>query len=80
MRGPTVFNIDLSVFKNTKIARLDTELRVEAFNVLNHPQFATPNGQLGNSAFGTITASATPSCQTCGTSERQIQVAMKVRF
>jgi hypothetical protein len=80
LRGPSIFNVDLSVFKMTKIARLDTELRVEAFNVLNHPQFGTPNGQLGNSAFGTITSSATPSCQTCGTSERQIQVALKLRF
>ena len=80
VRGPTAFNVDLSVVKNTKIGPLDTELRIEAFNVLNHPQFATPNTQLGNAAFGTITAASTPSCQTCGTSERQVQVAMKVRF
>jgi hypothetical protein len=79
-RGPGIFNIDMSLVKNTKIGRFNTELRAEAFNVLNHPQFGQPNGQLGNAAFGTITASANPSCGTCGTSERQIQFALKVRF
>jgi hypothetical protein len=80
LRGPGLFNIDLTLVKHTKFGRVNSELRVEAFNVLNHPQFGPPNGQLGNSAFGTITASATPSCQTCGTSERQIQAALKLRF
>ena len=54
---------------------------LDAQNVLNHPQFANPNGQLGNSAFGTISAMlASPSCATCGTVERQIQLAVKLRF
>ena len=60
---------------------LDTELRLEVFNVLNHPQFAQPNGQLGNAAFGTISAMlASPSCALCGTTERQMQMAVKVKF
>jgi hypothetical protein len=83
LRGPKIFNIDMSLFKMTKIGPIDTEFRIEAFNVFNHPQFGTPSGnnaQLGNSAFGTITSSATPSCQTCGTSERQIQFGLKLRF
>jgi len=81
VRGPGDFNIDMSVIKNTKIAHMDTEVRLEAFNVLNHPQFAQPNGQLGNAAFGTISAMlASPSCALCGTTERQVQVAVKVKF
>ena len=80
MRGPGIFNIDLSLVKHTKFRRIDSELRLEAFNVLNHPQFGQPNGQLGNSAFGTITAMSNPTCGTCGTSERQIQAAVKLRF
>ena len=83
LRGPGIFNIDLTLVKHTKFGRVNSELRVEAFNVLNHPQFASPTGgqlALGNAAFGTITATATPSCQTCGTSERQIQAALKLRF
>jgi hypothetical protein len=80
MRGPGVFNVDLSLVKNTKFGRVNSELRVEAFNVFNHPQFGQPNGQLGNAAFGTITAAGNPQCGTCGTSERQIQAAVKLRF
>jgi carboxypeptidase family protein len=81
VRGPGDFNIDMSAIKNTKIGRIDTEVRLEVFNVLNHPQFAQPNGQLGNAAFGTISAMlASPSCALCGTTERQMQLAVKVKF
>ena len=81
MRGPGDFNIDFSIIKTTRIGGVSTEFRAEAFNLLNHPQFAQPNGQLGNAAFGTITAMlANPSCALCGTTERQIQLAVKVTF
>jgi hypothetical protein len=81
VRGPGQFNIDMSLIKNTKIGPVASELRLEVFNVLNHPQFANPNGQLGNAAFGTIAAMlASPSCALCGTTERQMQVAMKLKF
>jgi len=79
-RGPGVFNVDVSLVKNTRFGGVTSELRIEAFNVFNHPQFGQPNGQLGNAAFGTITASGNPQCGTCGTSERQIQAAVKLRF
>ena len=69
------------MIKNTRIGAVSSELRLEIFNLLNHPQFANPNGQLGNSAFGTISAMlASPSCALCGTTERQMQVAVKLKF
>ena len=46
LRGPGQFNIDFSVIKGTKFGKIDTEFRVEAFNLLNHPQFAQPNGDV----------------------------------
>jgi Carboxypeptidase regulatory-like domain len=81
IRGPGSFNIDASLIKNTKIGRYATEVRFEAFNLLNHPQFANPNTQIGNAAVGQITAMlSSPSCSLCGTTERQVQLGVKVRF
>ena len=81
IRGPGSFNIDASLIKNTRIGRYTTELRIEAFNVLNHPQFANPNTTIGNAAVGTISAMlSSPSCSLCGTTERQVQVGVKLKF
>lgn len=82
LRGPGQFNIDASLIKNTRIGRFATEIRIEAFNVLNHPQFAPrPNSTIGNAAVGTITSMlANSACALCGTTERQIQLGVKVRF
>jgi hypothetical protein len=82
LRGPGQFNIDMSLIKHTKFGRFDTEFRLEAFNVLNHAQFAPrPNSTIGNPAVGTITSLLpSASCALCGTTERQIQLGVKVRF
>jgi hypothetical protein len=81
LRGPGQFNIDASLIKRTKIARFDTEVRIEAFNVLNHPQFGQPNGNINSASVGQITTMlANPSCALCGTTERQVQLAVKLTF
>jgi hypothetical protein len=86
IRAPGSFNIDASLIKNTRFGRYNTEFRLEAFNVLNHPQFARPGdgssgNQLNTAAFGTITQMlSNPSCSLCGTTERQVQLALKVKF
>jgi hypothetical protein len=81
IRGPGSFNIDASLIKNTRIGHVETEFRIEAFNLLNHPQFANPNTTIGNAAAGVISAMlSNPSCSVCGTVERQVQLGFKVRF
>ena len=81
VRGPGSFNIDASLIKNTKIGNVQTEIRIEAFNLLNHAQFANPNTTFGNAAFGQITAMlSSPSCSLCGTTERQVQIGVKIKF
>jgi hypothetical protein len=81
IRGPGSFNIDASLIKNTRIGGVSTEFRLEAFNLLNHPQFANPNTTFDNAAGGIISAMlSSPSCSLCGTTERQVQLGVKVRF
>jgi hypothetical protein len=44
VRGPGTFNFDMSVFKTTRITeRTSLELRLEAFNALNHVNLMQPN-------------------------------------
>jgi hypothetical protein len=75
--GPSWWNFDFSVIKDTKITESKTlEFRAEFFNVLNHTTFATPcRGSgciLGSSGFGLSSSTAT--------SERQIQFGLRFVF
>jgi hypothetical protein len=81
LRQPGQFNIDLSLIKYTKIGPTTLELRCEAFNLFNHPQFAGPNSQIGNAQVGRISAMLTnPACSLCGTTERNVQFVAKLSF
>jgi hypothetical protein len=45
--GPGYWNVDFSVTKLTRLTeRVSLELRAEAFNVFNHPNFALPSGTI----------------------------------
>ena len=85
--GPGFVNFDLVFAKHMKITeRFGAELRVESYNIFNHPHFTNP-GDFGNSlgnqignlgAFGLITSTASRPDAT--TSARQMQVAIKLSF
>ena len=80
--GPGFYNTDLSLIKKTKIAGTTLELRAEAFNLFNHPNFGFPlaarTAVPGGTAFGVITATRLPTGDSG--SARQIQFAAKVLF
>lgn len=83
--GPSLVNDDFSLMKNTKLREnLTLELRAEAFNVFNHPNFSNPNTNLytgpttRNPTAGRITS--TISAQGGLPSARQLQFAAKVIF
>jgi hypothetical protein len=60
VRGPNYRDMDLALVKHTKIGeRTDVEFRAEIFDLTNTPALAQPNGSLGSTAFGTITATTT---------------------
>jgi hypothetical protein len=77
--GPDFKNIDLSAIKNTKITeRLNAQLRVDAFDLFNHPNYGQPGRTFGSSSFGTITSTRFPTGDSG--SSRQLQLALKLQF
>jgi hypothetical protein len=80
--GPGLFDMDFSVFKNIRVTeRISTQIRVEMFNVLNHPSFLPPlnNEAVLNGATGAIPGNAGV-VDTTSTDPRQIQFGLKINF
>jgi hypothetical protein len=83
--GPNLRTFDLSAIKNTRWARLGEntviQLRLEAFNLFNRANFASPsliafsgaaNGEPALSTFGQIRSTVT--------SSRQVQLGLRITF
>jgi Carboxypeptidase regulatory-like domain/TonB dependent receptor len=78
-RGPGFTQWDASFAKTTAInERLSIQFRGELFNILNHPNFANPDGNLSDSNFGISTSTIANHVGT-GTS-RQAQLVLKLLF
>ena len=59
MRGPHLFNTDMSLHKNFQIKeRLRFTFRAEAFNVWNNPEFSAPASNIQAATFGNITSTS----------------------
>jgi hypothetical protein len=53
--GPGLFSTDVTVMKNTRLhERVNLQIRVEFFNILNHANFELPNADVTSSAFGRV--------------------------
>jgi len=78
IRGPGLFDLDISFLKMTHISEhVGLQFRAELFNILNHTNFGFPSmiafdGAVQSSAAGLITNTAT--------SSRQIQFGLKLTF
>ncbi|MBZ5602180.1 MAG: TonB-dependent receptor [Acidobacteriia bacterium] len=73
--GPSVFNMDVALFKDTKIREnYSVELRAEALNVFNHTNFAvySSNMAINSPQFGQITSTLFQ--------PRQLQLALRFKF
>jgi len=82
LRGPGLVDVDTSFFKKIRISeRLNLQLRAEAFNIFNHPNYAYPNQITfsGNSASSSYSSSAGVITATATTS-RELQLALKLLF
>jgi hypothetical protein len=70
--GPGINNTDLSFSKQTPLTeRLHMEFRGDIFNIWNHAQFTSTDGNLANTTFGKPTRIRDP---------RLVQFALKFRF
>ena len=60
--GPKFFNIDSSLSRSFPLyERLTLQLRLEAFNVFNHPNFNNPSASINSpTSFGRITGAQAP--------------------
>jgi hypothetical protein len=77
--GPGYADLDLSAEKETRIfIGLSFNLRVDAFDILNHPNFGQPTNNVQSSTFGQITA--TRFATSDGGSSRQLQISGKFIF
>jgi len=78
LTGPGLADVDVSLFKNTRISeRTNLEFRAEFFNVLNRVNFGPPNTTVF--ASGAYSASA-GTITTLATNPRQIQFGLKLIF
>lgn len=95
LRGFPVYQVDLALRRQFNFSeRVNLQLRAEAFNVFNHPNFADPSGFLAALFFGTTfkNPSFGQSTQMLGRSlgglnplfqiggPRSIQLALKLQF
>jgi outer membrane receptor protein involved in Fe transport len=75
--GPAFSNVDMSIGKRLMLAgRYRLELRADAFDVLNHANFASPGNIVGSPTFGKITKTRLPTGEAG--SSRQIQLSVRL--
>jgi hypothetical protein len=72
LEGPGFQNVNASLIKNTRLSEdFSLQIRVEAFNLFNHPNFNLPDNFLGSPTFGQILSAQSP---------RHIQLGIKLLF
>jgi hypothetical protein len=71
--GPMFTNLDMGLAKNTKITEgITLQIRLDAFNMPNHPVFFIGNQEVNSSTFGRITAT--------NNTARRLQIAARLTF
>jgi hypothetical protein len=84
LRGPGLFNLDGSLFRNFKMTeRFGLQVRMEMFGVTNTPQFANPGATVSSmtlNADGSVKALNGYTEITSASGERNIRFAAKITF
>jgi outer membrane receptor protein involved in Fe transport len=78
--GPGFSNLDFAIVRNIKIhEHYNLQIRGDAYDLFNHPNFTSPVTTIGSSTLGLITAGSRTPAGDFGSS-RQIQLALKLQF
>jgi len=84
VRGPGLFNLDASIFRNFRLTeRFTLQFRTEAFGATNTPQFGQPGATVSSAtrnADNSIRALNGYGEITSAGGERQFRFALKVIF
>jgi hypothetical protein len=81
LRGPGLQDVDASLFKNWPLRHDRTRLqfRIEAFNLFNKANFQAPKVKIFDGS-GAVISTATQLTPPTQTSERQVQLALKLSW
>lgn len=78
--GPGFSNLDVALVRNFKIREhLNFQLRADAYDIFNHPNFTNPVTTVPSTTLGIITGGSRTPAGDFGSS-RQIQLAAKFQF
>ena len=83
VRGPGVFNVNASLFRNFRLTeRFMLQFRAESFNLTNTPQFGNPGATVSSATFvnGVITSLNGYTQITSASNERQLRFALRLSF
>jgi hypothetical protein len=84
LRAPNYFDLDMHLGKRFPIVaeRVAVKLGADAFNVLNHPNFAAPNSDITDVAgpFGVINSTVGTGIRNGADSQRVLQVFARIEF
>ncbi len=59
--GPSLVNVDMSLFKEFNVHEHGkVQFRAELFNLFNHPNFFNPDATVGDGSFGRLTSARDP--------------------
>ena len=81
LRGPGLAEFDAALFKNWQWSRerMRAQFRLEAFNLFNTPNFQAPKTKIFDGS-GRVIAAASQLTSPTQTSERQIQLALRLSW
>ena len=84
LRGPGVFNVNASIFRNFLVTeRFILQFRMETFNLTNTAQFGNPGATVSSATFnadGSVKSLNGYTQITSASNERQLRFALKLSF